>query len=293
MNLTYLKYFLELAKIQHYGRAAELLGISQPGLSHAIAALEKELGMPLFKKDGRNIALNRFGKMLMPEAEKILSMTENCEEQFRLLRDGGGPLRIAAIRPLTTKVVPALVRDYVRQSGKQGQKFLFETRVSGEVIEELKNGSCDIGFCSMIEREPELEMVPVQRQKMVVIVPKGHRFWCRDQVPLEETLNEPQILFSPKSGLRKKMDRFFQQVGQIPEAVCEAEEHDVILELVSLGFGVAVMPELVTGREKDIRAIPISSPKWENVYYLARRKNDFRSRLEEEFFAFCREWAQE
>lgn len=62
MNLTYLKYFLELAKIQHYGRAAELLGISQPGLSHAIAALEKELGMPLFKKDGRNIALNRFGK---------------------------------------------------------------------------------------------------------------------------------------------------------------------------------------------------------------------------------------
>ncbi len=88
MNLTYLKYFLELAKIQHYGRAAELLGISQPGLSHAIAALEKELGMPLFKKDGRNIALNRFGKMLMPEAEKILSMTENCEEQFRMLRDG-------------------------------------------------------------------------------------------------------------------------------------------------------------------------------------------------------------
>ena len=170
---------------------------------------------------------------------------------------------------------------------------MFETRVSGEVIEELKNGSCDIGFCSMIGKEPELEMVPVQRQKMVVIVPKGHRFWCRDQVPLEETLNEPQILFSPKSGLRKKMDRFFQQVGQIPEAVCEAEEHDVILELVSLGFGVAVMPELVTGREKDIRAIPISSPKWENVYYLARRKNDFRSRLEEEFFAFCREWAQE
>ena len=213
MNLTYLKYFLELAKIQHYGRAAELLGISQPGLSHAIAALEKELGMPLFKKDGRNIALNRFGKMLMPEAEKILSMTENCEEQFRLLRDGGGPLRIAAIRPLTTKVVPALVRDYVRQSGKQGQKFLFETRVSGEVIEELKNGGCDIGFCSMIEREPELEMVPVQRQRMVVIVPKGHRFWCRDQVPLEETLNEPQILFSPKSGLRKKMDRFFQENG--------------------------------------------------------------------------------
>ena len=79
MNLTYLKYFLELAKIQHYGRAAELLGISQPGLSHAIAALEKELGMPLFKKDGRNIALNRFGKMLMPEAEKILPIMSSLK----------------------------------------------------------------------------------------------------------------------------------------------------------------------------------------------------------------------
>lgn len=201
MNLTYLKYFLVLARSQHYGKAAELLGISQPGLSHAMAALEKELGMPLFKKDGRNIALNRFGKFLVPEAEKVLSVAERCQEQFRLLRSGGGPLRIGAIRPLTVTVVPELARAYVLKAGEQGQKFQFFTGVSSEVIDGLKQGIYDIGFCSMLDKEPDL----------------------------------------------------------------------------------------LTGREENLRAIPIRSPKWENTYYLARRKNDCRSRLEEEFFCFCKE----
>ncbi len=71
------------------------------------------------------------------------------------------------------------------------------------------------------------------------------------------------------------MDRFFQQVGQIPEAVCEAEEHDVILELVSLGFGVAVMPELVTGREKDIRAIPSLFPEMGECLLSGEKKKRF------------------
>ena len=53
MNIEYLKYFAELAKIQHYGKAAKALNISQPGLSHAIKTLEEEYGVPLFQKEGR------------------------------------------------------------------------------------------------------------------------------------------------------------------------------------------------------------------------------------------------
>lgn len=293
MNLTYLKYFLVLAKVQHYGKAADQLGISQPGLSHAIASLEKNLGVTLFKKDGRNIALNRFGKMLVPEAERILSAAGRCEEQFRLIQSGGGPVRIASIRPLITSTVPALVREYVRSSKRTGQKFLFETEVSQAVAEGLKDGRYDIGFCSRMGEEPELEMIPVQRQKMVVIVPEGHRLCRRDSVALEETFGESQILFSQKSGLRPKMDLFFKKAGKIPQGVCEAEEHDVILELVAQGFGIAVMPNLSMGYRSGIRAIPVREPEWENIYYMARRKNDCRSRLEDELFEFCRMKMQE
>ena len=72
MNIEYLKYFAELAKLQHYGKAAKALNISQPGLSHAIKTLEDEYGVPLFQKEGRNVSLSRYGKELMQDVEEIL-----------------------------------------------------------------------------------------------------------------------------------------------------------------------------------------------------------------------------
>ena len=72
MNIEYLKYFSELAKIQHYGKAAKALNISQPGLSHAIKSLEEEYGVPLFQKEGRNVSLSHYGKELMKDVDEIL-----------------------------------------------------------------------------------------------------------------------------------------------------------------------------------------------------------------------------
>ena len=69
MNIEYLKYFSELAKIQHYGKAAKALNISQPGLSHAIKSLEEEYGVPLFQKEGRNVSLSHYGKELMKDVD--------------------------------------------------------------------------------------------------------------------------------------------------------------------------------------------------------------------------------
>ena len=66
MNLSQLQYFRTLAKEEHYTRAAQILSITQPSLSHAIAQLEQELGTRLFEKKGRNVVLTRYGKIFLP-----------------------------------------------------------------------------------------------------------------------------------------------------------------------------------------------------------------------------------
>ena len=63
MNLNQLYYFSKLAEVEHYTKAAEALDISQPSLSHAIGSLEKELGTKLFEKQGRNVALTKYGRI--------------------------------------------------------------------------------------------------------------------------------------------------------------------------------------------------------------------------------------
>ena len=81
MNIEYLKYFAELAKIQHYGKAAKVLNISQPGLSHAIKTLEDEYGVPLFQKEGRNVSLSPYGQELIQDIDEILDAYRRMEER--------------------------------------------------------------------------------------------------------------------------------------------------------------------------------------------------------------------
>ena len=76
MNLLHLRYFVELAHTQHYTRAAERLCITQPSLSHAIAQMESELGVPLFEKRGRNVALTHFGEQFLTCAQQTLDTLE-------------------------------------------------------------------------------------------------------------------------------------------------------------------------------------------------------------------------
>lgn len=86
MNIEYLKYFAELAKIQHYGKAAKALNISQPGLSHAIKTLEEEYGVLLFQKEGRNVNLSHYGKELMTDVADILDIYLRMEERTAGMR---------------------------------------------------------------------------------------------------------------------------------------------------------------------------------------------------------------
>ena len=74
MNLYHLRYFVTLAHLEHYTKAAENLSITQPSLSHAISLLENELGVALFEKEGRNIVLTKYGKIFLKDVEKSLEI---------------------------------------------------------------------------------------------------------------------------------------------------------------------------------------------------------------------------
>lgn len=103
LNIDHLRYFLVLSQEMHYSRAAQRLNISQSGLSHAIAALEQELGVSLFQKSGRGIALGRYGAALLSQAQQIVALADSCLRHFQMLRRGWGP---SACRPFLCSSSP-------------------------------------------------------------------------------------------------------------------------------------------------------------------------------------------
>ena len=100
MNLSYIRYFVELAHVQHYTNAARNLNITQPSLSHAISQLEEELGVMLFEKNGRNTELTAFGREFLACAERSLGTLDAGVESIQKEAAGDGVIRLGLIRPL-------------------------------------------------------------------------------------------------------------------------------------------------------------------------------------------------
>lgn len=164
MNLFYLRYFVTLAKVQQYTKAAEQLCITQPSLSHAIFQLEKELGLPLFEKSGRKTTLTRFGEEFLICAERSLAVLDAGVESLRRSAHGDGLIRLGFLRPLGVEFVPKFAAEFLRKESDLNVRFTFHTGVSQELLEGLSARKYDLVFCSEPSQKLGFTAIPVQRQ---------------------------------------------------------------------------------------------------------------------------------
>lgn len=274
MNLIHLRYFVELAHTQHYTRAAERLCITQPSLSHAIAQLEAELGVPLFEKHGRNTSLTYFGQQFLACAQQALSTLDEGVESLQRASRGEGLIRLGLLRTLGVDFIPRLAARFLAENPEKDIRFTFSTGVTQQLLEGLRAKRFDLVFCSRPPAELGLTSIVVDRQDLVLIVPRNHPLADRHTVDLQETLPYSHVYFSKGSGLRSVVDGLFQQIGEQPQISYETEEDQVIAGLVAQGFGISVVPYMEMLLRLDVKILQISHPQWERNFYMV---NDDRA----------------
>lgn len=245
MNLNQLEYFRTLAHEEHYTRAAQMLSITQPSLSHAIAQLEQELGTRLFEKKGRNIVLTRYGKIFLPYVEDALKILDDGVQRTRELNGSKeGMINLAYIYTMGSDFAPRMVRKFIDTFPDYKIDFHFTVGTTGEILDGLKSDQYDIVFSSFQDGEPDIDFKKIGRQKLVVAVPQDHPLAIKDSVDLRDTIEYPQIYFSKGSGLRPVVDSMFEKINQFPNVAFEMEEDSSMAGLVAQGFGIAVMPDI-------------------------------------------------
>lgn len=286
MNLFYLRYFVTLAKVQQYTKAAEQLCIAQPSLSHAIAQLEKELGLPLFEKSGRKTTLTRFGEEFLLCAERTLATLDSGIESLRRSASGDGLVRLGFLRPLGVEFVPRLAAEFLRSDPGASVSFTFHTGVSRSLLDGLAAREFDLVFCSEPEQRLGLTAVPVQKQELVLIVPRDHPLASGHSVELAQTAPYPQIFFEKSSGIRAVVEQMFRRIGVEPHIAYETEEDQVIAGLVAQGFGIAVVPYMDMLLKLDLRILQISSPAYERKLFMVSDGSSFMPPCVERFRQF-------
>ena len=268
MNLYHLRYFATLAHLEHYTKAAEILAITQPSLSHAIASLEKELGVKLFEKEGRNVALTKCGQAFLIDVEQALDMIDSSVNKLQMTGRGEGRIDIVELRALSSTVVPNFVKGFLDSTPDKKIDFYFHssTGLTSDMIQGLKDRKYDIAFCSMMDNEPLIEFTPVAKQELVLIVPKGHPLEGRSSIDLKDTLAYPHIAYS-------------------------MEEDQGVAGLVGAGFGIAVVPKMPVLSYMPVSIIEIEKPSWERLFYMATLKNVYQAPVIMDFKKYVTEHA--
>lgn len=255
MTLIQLQYFQTLAYILHYTRASEILHISQPSLSHSITELERELGVPLFDKEGRRISLTKYGVQFLPYVEKALAVIREGEEQLRLTNQQEPyVVNIGYFYSIATTFIPSMIEKFHTQESKT-IRFHFTQDLSYNIARELLDGRLDLAFT--LHLDEAFNSVPIMTQPLYLAVPKAHGLASRKEVSVTEFCGEPLILLDKNSGLRKLVEKIFSGRGLIPKMAFEVKECNAAIQFVALNLGVSILPSIPSIDSMLVSMIPI------------------------------------
>lgn len=244
MELRHLQYFLAVAEELHFGRAAKRLHISQPPLSRQIHQLEEEIGVLLFKRTKRKVALTNAGRIFGDEARLIL---QQVEEAATLARDAGpNPQNrlMVAYSPHNAHI--ALRTLFAFSKRNPDIRVLLRSLATALQVDAILIGRVDIGFLTLPAYGEDLTIDVVQRDHLVVAMAKNHPLVSRRTVPVRALADETVIIY-PRHLNPKRHDLITgmcRRAGFSPRLIHEVDSIQVTMELVSKGFGVSVMRPL-------------------------------------------------
>lgn len=276
MNLNHLYYFRVLAKTQHYTQAANILNITQPSLSHAIAQLEKDLGCYLFEKQGRNVRLTRYGQIFYEYVDNGLKQIEMGQKTISAITSPNqGWIRLAFIYTLGYNFVPHTIKNFHAIRKNNQIKFTLKQGNTTELLNGLEDEKYDIALCSYQENRNNIQFVPITTEELVVVVSKNHPLSLRKEIDLKELQNEYFIYYSKESGIRPIIDQLFNENDIQPNILFEVEEDSAVLGLVDINYGVAVVPNIPMIDHFNLKKLKISNPHENRYIYLAMMKNRY------------------
>jgi DNA-binding transcriptional LysR family regulator len=244
MELRQIRSFLSIAETLNFGRAAEMIHLSQPALSLQIRALENEIGVRLFERNRRKTVLTAAGVAFREDASGALLRLDQAVHKAKLAANGKlGILRIGFISTAGNEIVPTIIRQFREVNAEV--EFSLRNVLTTDQIQMLEAGSLDIGFLRLpIGGHSELEVVTVHREPFVLVVPSSHKLAKRKRVRLREAAGQDFVMYERTyaPGFHDLIFGMLRDAGLIPNVRQTAGEMPTLISLVDSGIGIAILP---------------------------------------------------
>lgn len=239
MNFAQIRAFYHVVKDGGVGRAATIIGVSQPTISQHIKELENRYGVGLFEKQGRRLHLTEAGRDLFSVTERLMraaaEVNDALERRGTLL---GGRLILISD---STKIAIDLL-DLVRRRHPSVEISVRIASLSS-IIAKIEEGSADVGVTVDPPAGDNLLVAPLKTERLLAMLPRGHSLARSARVTLPDLAGETLVLREPSSRTRALTERILAMAGVVPRAVLEIGARDAIREAVARALGVSLVAE--------------------------------------------------
>lgn len=281
-TLRQLEYAVAVADHRHFGRAAEAVRVSQPGLSGQIQQLERRLGVRLFERSGREVALTSAGAEIVERGRRLLRDADDLAVAASLHRDAvRGRLRVAAIPTMAPYLLPALTA-VARGSWPEARLELQELQTE-PMLAAVAGGAADLGLLAVPYDTGPLHVEPVADEPFRLAVPDGHPLASGGPLPLSVLSGLPVLLLPDGHCLRDHARHACEIAGRVEHSEVQAASLSTLAQMVVGGVGVTLLPASAVGVEArpgaGIAARPFEPPAPGRGIALVWRPTDPRSEL--------------
>ena len=281
MELRHLRHFVAVAETLHFGRASERLFMAQPPLSQSIRQLETEVGVALFERTSRRVALTPAGIVFQAHALRILQDVDDAAVAARRAHGGeAGWLGIGFSASASYDVLPDVLRAF-REAYPDVELRLYELNAA-EQAHALRDGKIHLGLARPSIEEPGLVRETITREPFVVALPSSHPRAARADLDLADLADEPFILFPtlPKPSYGDSVLQVCGEAGFVPHAAQEVREMQTAISLVAAGMGLALVPAPVQNMQRaNVTYRPLRTPPAFTELTAATRRGDLSPTL--------------
>jgi DNA-binding transcriptional LysR family regulator len=255
-------------------KAAAVLHMSQPALSHQIAAVERELGTPVIERLARGTRPTAAGLAAAVEARIALAAADRAVLAARRVATGtGGRIRIACAETMTAWVLVPVLRSW-RRRFPDVEFGLKEFTSADQMLEILVRGETDITVGPRPTRTDE-HVELLGREETVVVAAPDHRFAALDAVPLAELAAEPLVHYDPGNGFGVWVDEFAARRGVVlAPPTLRTSSPRTAAQLAVAGMGVAIVPASALTPRPDGIIRPFDPPETRDVIVVVAAPHD-------------------
>jgi LysR family hydrogen peroxide-inducible transcriptional activator len=290
MEMHQLRYFVAVAQMSSFSRAAEACFVSQPSLSQQIAKLETELGRRLLDRLGRRVQLTDAGRQLLQSATAILGTMDDVKR--RLQDDAnldGCRLAVGAIPTIAPYVMPVLLERY--QKKHPGVEVTVHEDVTRHLIDAVVAGELDVAVLALPLEEERLELETLWTEELLLAIPRGHALARKKRITMADLRPERFLLLTEMHCLGAQVLSYCRAHECQPLIACRSAQIATMQALIEQGLGISLLPEMATQgpARKGIVYRRLANPAPTRTITVICRKHRYHSLAAERFLKKLRD----